>query len=354
MVQQKDEVQIQIDELDTRLDRLRALFEQYFIGIEKIEPHVQKKDVERRFERLRKVQLRNTALRFRFNALVQKYTSYLTYWGRIARQIEEGTYRRDLSRLQRRGRPAARDDDEGQVFELDADAIESVDDFDEVDELADDDRPTLPPTAQHVAEAASASGRAPASGVPVEAKLAAASSPRSVEEFDLPFRSDAPPVSVPASPSPDPAPARPAKPVAPAGSPATRRAGLSVFGIASGARSAGAVPHVTQSPVPPAPSVHGRSAAMSAKPASTSPARAIPVPTPTAPLRDRDDVHALYERYSESRRLTGETEVSYDAVARQVRDTLPRLAERFPGADVSFDVTVKNGRTVLRPIVKKK
>ena len=101
---QQDEIQILLDELDTRLDRLRALYEQYFVGIEKIEPHVQKKDVERRFAHLRKIQLRNTASRFRFQALLQKYTTYLTYWQRITRQIEEGTYRRDFARARGYGR----------------------------------------------------------------------------------------------------------------------------------------------------------------------------------------------------------------------------------------------------------
>src|SRR5688572_24520798 len=95
-----DEIQIQLDELDTRVDRLRALYEQYFVGIEKLEPHVQKKDVERRLYALRKLQIRNTALRFRFQNLVQRYTTYLTYWQRVCRQIEEGTFKRDLVRAQ--------------------------------------------------------------------------------------------------------------------------------------------------------------------------------------------------------------------------------------------------------------
>ncbi|MEO8799763.1 MAG: hypothetical protein ABI551_17850, partial [Polyangiaceae bacterium] len=55
-----------VGEIETRVDRLRSLYEQYFMGIEKMEPLVPKKDVERRFQVLRKEQIRNTALRFRF------------------------------------------------------------------------------------------------------------------------------------------------------------------------------------------------------------------------------------------------------------------------------------------------
>ena len=45
---------------------------------------------------------RNTAIRFRFQTLIQRYTTLQTYWRRIGRQIEEGTYRRDLLRARRR------------------------------------------------------------------------------------------------------------------------------------------------------------------------------------------------------------------------------------------------------------
>ena len=63
------ELEIQLSELEERVDRLRALYEQYFMGFEKLEPSVQRKDVDRRFTNLRKIQIRNTALRFRFNVV---------------------------------------------------------------------------------------------------------------------------------------------------------------------------------------------------------------------------------------------------------------------------------------------
>ena len=58
------EIEIQIDELEQRVDRLRALYEQYFMGIEKLEPTIQRKDVDRRVWVLRREQIRNTGLRF--------------------------------------------------------------------------------------------------------------------------------------------------------------------------------------------------------------------------------------------------------------------------------------------------
>lgn len=92
------EIEILIDELETRVDRLRALYEQYFMGIEKIEPLIQRKDIERRIYVLRRVQIRNTALRFRFNNTIQRLNTMQQYWARIVREIENGTYKRDVRR----------------------------------------------------------------------------------------------------------------------------------------------------------------------------------------------------------------------------------------------------------------
>jgi hypothetical protein len=96
------EVELLVGELELRVDRLRALYDQYFMGIEKLEPMVPRKDVERRFQVLRKEQIRNTAVRFKFQTVLQRYNTYQTYWMRICRQIEEGTYRRDVLRANQR------------------------------------------------------------------------------------------------------------------------------------------------------------------------------------------------------------------------------------------------------------
>ncbi|MFO8073843.1 MAG: MXAN_5187 C-terminal domain-containing protein [Polyangia bacterium] len=92
-----------VEDLEQSLDRLQALYNQYFMGIEKIEPLVQRKAVERKIQALRREQVRNTAVRFRMQTQIQKFNTQSTYWRRICRQIEEGTYQRDVARAQRRG-----------------------------------------------------------------------------------------------------------------------------------------------------------------------------------------------------------------------------------------------------------
>src|SRR5262245_4285421 len=87
-----------LEDLESRIERLRALYEQYFMGIEKLEPLVVRKDLERRMQVLRREQIRNTALRFKFQMLIQRYNTLQQYWARITREIDNGTYRRDVMR----------------------------------------------------------------------------------------------------------------------------------------------------------------------------------------------------------------------------------------------------------------
>ena len=80
------------------------------MGIEKLEPTVPRKDVDRRIHILRKEQIRNTGLRFRFQMIIQRYNTYQTYWRRICREIENGTYRRHVLRAAALRREGSADD----------------------------------------------------------------------------------------------------------------------------------------------------------------------------------------------------------------------------------------------------
>jgi hypothetical protein len=90
------EIEKALEDLETRIERLRALYEQYFMGIEKLEPQIPRKEVERRITIFRKEQIRNTAQRFKFQTLIQRYNTMQQYWGRVVREIENGTFRRDV------------------------------------------------------------------------------------------------------------------------------------------------------------------------------------------------------------------------------------------------------------------
>lgn len=115
------EYEATLSDLETRLDRLKVLYEQWFQGLERLEPAIPRKEVERRFYMMRKEQVRNTALRFRFQQLVQRYTTYIAYWGRVARQIEEGTYRRDVMKMRQQRQDYRARMKGGGAYEIDID-----------------------------------------------------------------------------------------------------------------------------------------------------------------------------------------------------------------------------------------
>src|SRR5262249_16950435 len=83
------------------VDRLKVLYEQYFMGIQKQAPAHMQSDCERRIRELQQQQIRNTALRYRFATLQQKFGAYNTYWKRSLREIENGRYLRNLAKLRR-------------------------------------------------------------------------------------------------------------------------------------------------------------------------------------------------------------------------------------------------------------
>jgi hypothetical protein len=101
----KQEQPLDIDELlkdlAHKIERVKVLYEQYFMGIEKIEPLTPRKDVQRNMLMLQQQYIRNTGLRFRFNTMLQKWNIYVTYWNRTLREIENGTYVRHVIRAQR-------------------------------------------------------------------------------------------------------------------------------------------------------------------------------------------------------------------------------------------------------------
>jgi hypothetical protein len=91
-----------LSELETKLNRLRVLYEQYFLGIERRPPYVLQKDVVRTMRFLEGLQLRNTAGKFRLRQIVQKFHSYRAYWLRTIREVENGTYRRHVQKVKNR------------------------------------------------------------------------------------------------------------------------------------------------------------------------------------------------------------------------------------------------------------
>lgn len=83
-----------ITALEKRIDETHRRYEMYFLGIERNEPSWFRDDCKRKIRDIGKLFFSNTGLKFKFQNLKARFTLHETYWNRILKQIEEGTYKR--------------------------------------------------------------------------------------------------------------------------------------------------------------------------------------------------------------------------------------------------------------------
>ncbi len=291
------EFEAKLHDLEGRLDRLKSLYDQWFQGLERIPPVRQRERFERDIRELRKRQPRNTALRFRFQTLYQRYTTLMNYWNRVTRQIEEGTYKRDLMRVRRRrrGRQARREDAASAEVAIDVELdLDSVDlDAEIAGALAMLDGPDPEPLSGDKTEpniqVATVLGAPP----PSTPRAAAAPAPVTAT-FGRPKERPKPAVS----PGPKPA----AKP-------------------------------------PPPP---------------TQAARRPPPPPPSSRSTGDVDVRRIYSQYIEARRRNHQRtdNVKFEALERQIKKMVPKLKKKHRGKKIDFEVVVKDGKVGLKPVAK--
>jgi hypothetical protein len=94
-----DNTKKQIELFAEKLEKLRLSFEQYFLGFEKMAPLKQRNEVQNLLRNLSASPIKNTALKFRYDQLVARHNAMNQYWSRVLREIEDGTYQRDLFKL---------------------------------------------------------------------------------------------------------------------------------------------------------------------------------------------------------------------------------------------------------------
>jgi hypothetical protein len=92
----------ELEELDVALAELKAHYEQYFLGVERQPPNQAYADIRARLAKLRSGYIRSAVLKFRIQALQQRFTTYDRLWQRTLQEMENGTYRRDLFKARRR------------------------------------------------------------------------------------------------------------------------------------------------------------------------------------------------------------------------------------------------------------
>lgn len=79
-----------IQKLETNINLLKAQYDQYFMGVLKTPPARLADDVAREIRAMATVKAPNTAMQFKVQQLIAKYNTYLNFWQRNLRDLEEG------------------------------------------------------------------------------------------------------------------------------------------------------------------------------------------------------------------------------------------------------------------------
>jgi hypothetical protein len=376
-----------LEDLETRLERLRALYEQYFLGIEKVPPAVARADVDRRIWALRKVQIRNTAKRYKLQTIVQRYNTFQQYWARICREIEDGTYsphvararkqldadkaltiatRRRLGMYRRSSSPPA-DDARGQALrEAESELTAALAQPEQAASLADawkDPREKLSPGR---AAASNVDGRKARTAPAASSAAGAWRDPR--EKPPVHTTSSVP--QRPGAPSPLP-PHRPEAvsntrsdlPDGRARSSRPQRSPAGPVGPLASIKPAIALEPVTLqfAPQPPTPRPPTRAVSQFRPQAAEAQAlaKALP-PTPAErPPAQRGTglttagVEQLHRQLVEARRRNNdEGNVDLDALRSRLEKTERQLRSQHGNRPIEFAVVVKNGRAMIKPTVR--
>lgn len=292
------------NELDTELAELRAAYEQYFMGNERLPPLKKHEGFKKQYMKLKSSFVRQTAAKFRIESIGQKLLTFERLWVRTLEQIESGTYKRDLMRLKRHQKqPQKRAHGD---FDVDEDL-----DLSDLDEGSDDLASALA-AAEAAASARAAAALAP-QVKPVAPALVLASPPSGMKPA-APLSAWLKPLTPPLGltpPIPPPKPAGPPKISAPL--PTTANAALKQAGAAR--------------PLAPGGGESG--------------------------LSDTK-VKAIYDAYLMAKKRCGEDTraVTYDSVANSLRKQVPELMKQHNAKTVEFKVVIKDGKAVLRALPK--
>ena len=335
-----------LSELEGDLAELRAAYDQYFQGNERLPPLKRHDAFKKQFLKLKGSSVRQTAVKFRLESIGQKLLTYERLWERTLKEIENGTYKRDLARLKRHQQPGLKKRDAD--FDVDEDL-----DLSDLDS-GDDDLSSVIAAAEKAVEAVAAR--------PVSPSIPAVK----------PVTGVAPalaPVVPPVTPSGGMKPAAPqvaglkpitnpfAQAAAPAAPPKITSGAFPAVTPAGPPRITGAFPAIT--PAKPATGVQPGLAPKTASgplPAAPRPAASAAPRAPSAGDGGLSEqkIKAIYDAYVMAKKRTGEDtrSLTLDSVASSLKKQVPELMKQHNAKSVEFKVVIKDGKAILRALPK--
>jgi len=367
-----------LDAADKVLDRTKTLYEQYFLGIQKQPPAVLHAEIERRLRDLAQLQIRNTGLRYRLATLQQKFGSYNAYWRRTLRQIENGTYIRNLSKIGREAvRTGAPIPDEILAAMPKRMREQVLRDREAALAIANRRRkpPTTPPeqTEDELAfirePSALRRGLKDRTGavvidesdgdVDLDAFFASIEQDNEPKTIPIPVltppgtplgAAGAPPI--PPVPRRSHAPSQMARPnpIAPGAAASKGPVGVeSMAGPFPRAQSQPGAAKPAPPPVRPAPPVNPRPVVPPRPQGAPRPQPAPAAPRPPPGMTEAD-VNALYAKYVKAKEMVGESvgPGGYGKLLKTIHSQAPKIMEQYKARGVDFSIVVKDNQVVIR------
>jgi hypothetical protein len=92
-----------------KLNTLKLDYERYFLGTRPREPLMARQEIQKFMTVMANTPIQNTAMRFKFNSLNSRYQAMKRQWDNILRQMEAGTYKRDVFKANIRGAGAPKE-----------------------------------------------------------------------------------------------------------------------------------------------------------------------------------------------------------------------------------------------------
>ncbi|HCF62346.1 MAG TPA: hypothetical protein DFS52_30685 [Myxococcales bacterium] len=320
-------------ELDGEIAAMRARFDQYFLGVDKQNPIKDCEALKKRILKLKGQFIRNTGLKFRVQSLHAKFQSYERLWMKTLKEIEEGTYRRDLFRLRRKNqKPTDKPKPVAEAPEEKKEKEKPRPDFYSLDE-------------------------------DLEADL-----PDDLFEDFVPAKKPPKPAAAPPQVAKSPAAAPPSPPPVPKAPPAPRAAALSpsppAFAPAPMPRTPTGPPPAPRAMPPPPPSQ-----AVASKPLARTTTGSVPISvtpstrTPPAPPKgagtgdaglSSEKINQLYNAYVTAKKRCKESTagITPEAVAQSLRKQVPTIMRESGAKAVDFKVVIKDGKAILKAVPK--
>jgi hypothetical protein len=97
----REGIEARLVEMEQKTERLRSMYESFFMGMVRVPPDTARHEMNRMMLEMQQVPITNSSMRFRFQSLSQRWVMQITYWNRTMREIEAGTFHRDVARTQR-------------------------------------------------------------------------------------------------------------------------------------------------------------------------------------------------------------------------------------------------------------